>query len=119
MPGQFVKVSEKSASSSYSGGRRTIHEQRVREYQAVFLKGSKATEAPSKPTKLFHLKNGSGEGTVGDRCTLPDVQKLMQGKVTRIKERQTKTTYYPDGTPAMKEKLTKVYDVFFAAGLEV
>ena len=43
----------------------------------------------------------------------------MQGKVTRIKETQKKTKYYPDGTPAVTEKVTKVYDVFFAAGLEV
>ena len=120
IPGQVVKVSEKSSSSCLTDGRITFSEQRGREYQAVFLKGLKIDEPElPKSTKVFTLERANGRDVAGHRVSSRGLQNLIQGKVHRITETAKKTSYYPDGTPASVEEVTKVYDVFFTAGMEM
>ena len=64
------------------------------------------------------IKDVGGKEVAGHRQTLPELQRMIPGKVHRITETAKRTTYYPDGTPAMTEETTKVYDVFFTAGME-
>ena len=60
------------------------------------------------------IKDVGGKEVAGHRQTLPELQRMIH----RITETAKRTTYYPDGTPAMTEETTKVYDVFFTAGME-
>ncbi|XP_038071850.1 uncharacterized protein LOC119740576 [Patiria miniata] len=107
MEGQVTRVTEEHQTYIYSRGEKIRTERRKRVYNVLHLdgvgRGMNLTTQPAIMTSSGLTREGQ-------------LEKNVQGRVTKVTERSSKYTY-SSGQKVMKEKTSRVYDAILLPGL--